>query len=444
MPAHRSAQPHPLCARYLASGAWLAALALGVGCEERKGPSTHDAGVTEPSPNASILPAPLASVADPPGVGKPEDAGHAMLDAGASDAAPPEPRSLREDQALTVESPHDTSGVTLVARFRWPDTPPVVRTPELNPEGVQRLRDAVAFDVVVDLAGGRMRWAFASRAFTVPAGAELHARDDLYGYALLWPNRTTYTVLSPGALRSTLSEQRADVVPLGRARVSPLADGSLLGLNTERVELSTPTGKLELEQARASNPQPLNGAWPSGMTLCHLLVELVGASPALSACRTDLVPLRALYSWPNGAHFVFEVSRFTRRTDLNPANLAMPPTGAEFRQSELPPPPPTALLSDSELAELRLRPGTRTDKPDPNAPKTGLLVANHSETLRYITLDGAPAARLPPGTEQLLAGLRAGKYQVLGRGFFGEEDPPARTVEVPARITLGDELEKSR
>jgi hypothetical protein len=377
-------------------------------------------------------------------VGKPEDAGHPIVDAGTSDAAPPEPRSLREDQALTVESPHDTSGVTLVARFRWSDTPPAVRTPELNPEGVQRLRDAVAFDVVVDLAGGRMRWAFASRAFTVPAGAELHARDDLYGHALLWPNRTTYTVLSPGALRSTLAEQRADVVPLGRARVSPLADGSLLGLNTERVELSTPTGKLELEQARASNPQPLNGGWPSGMTLCHLLVELVGASPALSACRTDLVPLRALYSWPNGAHFVFEVSRFTRRTDLNPISLAMPPSGAEFRQSELPPPPPTALLSDSELAELRLRPSARTDKPDPSAPKTGLLLANHTETLRYITLDGAPAARLPPGTEQLLAGLRAGKYQVTGRGFFGEEDPPARTVEVPARITLGDELEKSR
>ncbi|HWZ88621.1 MAG TPA: hypothetical protein VNW92_07220, partial [Polyangiaceae bacterium] len=363
---------------------------------------------------------------------------------GVSDAAPPEPRSLREDQALPTEIPHETGGLTLVARFRWPDAAPPVRTPELNADGVQRLQAAVGFDIVVDLAGGRMRFAFASRAFTVPPGAELHARDDLYGHALLWPNRTTYTVLSPGALRSTLSEQRSDVVPLVRARVSALPDGSLLGLNTERAELSTPTGKLELEQARTQNPQPTNNAWPSGATLCHLLVELVGALPALAVCRGDLVPLRAAYSWPNGGHFAFEVSRFTRRTDLNPSVLAMPPNGAEFRQSELPPPPPTALLSDSELTELRLRAAARTDKPDPSAPKAGLLTVNHGESLRYISVDGVPVARLPPGTDQLLLGLRAGKYQIAARDFFGAEDPAAKTIEVPARFSLGDEPEKGR
>jgi hypothetical protein len=414
-----------------------------LGCEEHKGPNTRDAGLTEPSPNASILPAPLASVADPT-LGKPEDAGHPLIDAGSSDAAPPEPHSLREDQALPAEFPRETSGATLVARFRWLDIAPPTRAPELNADGVQHMRDAVGFDVVIDLAGGRMRLAFASRAFTVPPGAELHARDDLYGYALLWPNRTTYTVLSPGALRSTLSEQRADVVPLVRARVSALEDGSLIGFNTERVELSTPTGKLELEQARAQIPQAPNSTWPSGATLCHLLVELVGASPALATCRADLVPLKALYSWPNGGHFAFEVSRLTRRSDLNPNLLAMPPTQAEFRQSELPPPPPTALLSDSELGELRLRPAARTERPDPSAPKSGLLALNHGESLRYICVDGAAAARLPPGSEQLLLGLRPGKYQIAARDFFGAEDPTTKTVEVPARFSLGDEPEKTR
>jgi hypothetical protein len=420
------------------------ALALGTGCEEHKNPSSRDAGLTEPSPNASILPAPLASGADPPGISKPQDAGKPVADAGTSDAAPPEPRSLREDQALPGEVPRESSGLTLVARFRWPDVPPPMRSPELNADGVQRLRDAVAFDLVIDLVGGRMRLAFASRAFTVPPGAELHARDDLYGQALLWPNRTTYTVLSPGALRSTLSEQRADVVPLVRAKVSPLPDGSLLGLATERAELSTPTGKLELEQARATNPQPANSAWPSGVSLCHLLVELVGASPALATCRADLVPLRAAYSWPGGGHFAFEVSRITRRSDLNPSLLAMPPAGAEFRQSELPPPPPTALLSDGELGELRLRPAARSERPDPGAPKAGLLATNHSESLRYISVDGVPAARLPPGSEQLLLGLRAGKYLIAARDFFGTEDQAAKTIELPARFSLGDEPEKNR
>ena len=430
--------------RIIASSlAGAALLALG-GCDEHKNNAGHDAGLTEPSPNASILPAPLASVADPTGVGKPEDAGRPPLDAGVSDAAPPEPRSLREDQALPGELPHEMNGVTLIGRFRWPDVPLAARTPELNPDSVQHVRDAVAFDVVIDLAGGRMRLAFASRAFTLPAGTELHARDDLYGHALLWPNRTTYTVIAPGALRSVLSESRADVVPLVRSRVTAPTESSLLGLDTERLELTTPNGKLELEQARSQNPPPASGGWPSGVTLCHLLLELVGASPASVVCRPDLLPLRAVYSWPNGGHFAFEVSRFTRRSDFNPSALAMPPASAEFRQSELPPPPPMTLLSDNELAELRIRPVPRTEKLDPSAPKSGLLAVNHGEGLRYICLDGAPAARLPPGAEQLLLGLRAGKYQVSARDFFGAEDPVTKSLELPARFALGDEPDKNR
>jgi hypothetical protein len=150
-----------------------------------------------------------------------------------------------------------------------------------------------------------------------------------------------------------------------------------------------------------------------------------------------------MYTWPNGEHFAFDVSRLLRRNDIDPTALAMPPAGAEFRQSELPPPPPTALLSDNELIEFRLRPAARTEKVDPSAPKTGLLVANHGESLRYISVDGAPVARLPPGAEQLLLGLRAGKYQVTARDFFGSEDAVTKSIEVPARFTLGDDTEKA-
>jgi hypothetical protein len=426
-----------------------AALLCCSACDDHKSNGQHDAGSSEPSPNASILPAPLASGLETAGTSKAEEAdaghrdlGHAILDAGA-DAAPPEPHALREDQALPGETPRESSGLTLTARFRWLNVAAPARAPELNADGVQRARDAAAFDVVIDLAGGRMRFAFASRTFTVPAGSELHARDDLYGHALLWPNRTSYTVFTPGALRSVLSEQRADVVPLVRAHVSGLPGGSLFALSTERAELSTPTGKLELEQARAANPLPANSAWPSGASLCHLLVELADASPTSSVCRADLVPVRAEYIWPNGEHFAFEVVRLTRRSDFDPSALAMPPAGAEFRQSELPPPPPNALLSDSELEEFRLRPAPRSERVDPNAPKTGLLLVNHSESLRYISIDGAPAARLPPGTEQLLLGLRPGKYQIAARDFFSSEEARLVTVEVPARFALGDEPEKA-
>ena len=434
-----------LCALALLSGTGL----LHAGCDDRKSSGPRDAGLTEPSPNASILPAPLASGIEAPGSTNANvedsdhrDAGHALPDAGA-EAAPPEPHALREDQVLSRETPHETSGFRLTARLRWPDAGPAQRMPEQNADGVQRARDAGTFDVMVDLAGGRMRFAIASRAFTLPVGSEFHARDDLYGLALLWPNRTTYTVLAPGALRSVLSQQRADIVPLVHAKVSPLQGGSMLALSTERLELSTPTGKLDLEQARSPNPLSSNAIWASGASLCRLLLELVGASATTTACRTDLLPLKAEYTWPNGEHFAFEVSRLLRRTDLDPSTLAMPPAGAEFRQSELPPAPPTALLSDNDLSELSVRPAARSERADPSAPKVGLLLVNHSESLRYFSVDGAPAARLPPGAEQLLLGLRAGKYQVTSRDFFSSDDTRVVTLEVPARLTLGDDLEKT-
>ena len=433
-----------LCALALAGGTGL----LHVGCDDRKNNSPRDAGLTEPSPNASILPAPLASGIEAPGAIKANaedsehrDAGHTLQDAGA-EAVLPEPHALREDQVLSRDSPHETSGFRLTARLRWPDAGPAPRMSEQNADGLQRARDAGTFDVMVDLAGGRMRFALASHAFTLPVGSEFHARDDLYGLALLWPNHTTYTVLAPGALRSVLSQQRADTVPLVHAKVSPLQGGSMLALNTERIELSTPTGKLDLEQARGPNPPSPNAIWESGASLCRLLLELVGAAATTTACRTDLLPLKAEYTWPNGEHFAFEVSRLVRRTDLDPSTLAMPPAGAEFRQSELPPPPPTALLSDSDLSELRVRPAARSERADPSAPKVGLLLVNHSESLRYFSVDGAPAARVPPNAEQLLFGLRAGKYQVTSRDFFSGDDTRLVTLEVPARLTLGEDPEK--
>src|SRR3954447_20042581 len=104
-------------------------LTLGVllsACDDHKQTGGKDAGPTEPSPNASILPAPLAS--EVPGGAKANgedsehrDAGHSQSDAG-QDAPPPEPHALREDQALPSETPHETSGFSLSARFRWLDT----------------------------------------------------------------------------------------------------------------------------------------------------------------------------------------------------------------------------------------------------------------------------------------------------------------------------------
>ena len=90
-----------------------------------------------------------------------------------------------------------------------------------------------------------------------------------------------------------------------------------------------------------------------------------------------------------------------------------------------------------------MRPAARTDKPEPSAPKSGLLLVNHSESLRYLSVDGAPAARLLPGTELLFSSLRAGKYQVSARDFFDGEDAVVKSVEVPGRFSLGEDAEKT-
>jgi hypothetical protein len=71
------------------------------------------------------------------------------------------------------------------------------------------------------------------------------------------------------------------------------------------------------------------------------------------------------------------------------------------------------------------------------------MVANHGESLRYVSIDGASAARLAPGAEQLFLGLRAGKYQVSVRDFFGSEDAVIKVLEVPARLVIGEDLDKN-
>ena len=132
----------------------------------------------------------------------------------------------------------------------------------------------------------------------------------------------------------------------------------------------------------------------------------------------------------------------TACSDLNPSAFS-PPLTAQFRQSELPAPSPGALLSDSELGELRLRPAQRSERPEVNAPKSGLLLVNHSESLRYVSVDGALAARLAPGAELLLSGLHVGKYQISARDFLSGEDALSKIVEVPARFVIGEDLEKA-
>jgi hypothetical protein len=419
-----------------ALGASLVALGGGAGCEPRHSDPPGVASASEPSPNASVLPTPL--VAGPTKAG-PRDGGHTPLD-GLSDAGTPEPpRPLREDEVLPVDSElRPAPGLALEARLRWLEAPPP-RSPEGNSDALAKARDRTAFDVTLELSSlGRLRLRLSSRSFPFPPGAELRGREDRYGYLMIWPGGEAYTPLPPGTLRAVFGERRVDVTPLSEPIVIVGGNGNLLGLPTQKQRLETSVGRLELEQTMA----PLAGN--AGALLCRLLIELLAIGPESAACRMDWVPLRAEYTWASGGRFELEVTKLAKRTELGVEGLAAPPNGTSLRQGELPGPPFVALVDERELVDFHSRALPPPAKPDPNAPKLGLVFQNRGDSPLYLLVDGVPVVWLRADAEWLVSGLKPGRYTVQARDFFGAETTPPRTIELPARFAVGDEAERPR
>jgi len=401
------------------------AFALG-GCESRAVPT--DAGPSEPSPNASILPAPLATGPDPTRVATdagPTDGG---LDA---EAAPPTP--AREDEAWPVDSDelHEAAGITLRARFRWPDVALPGRLPEANVDALERARAAATFELEVELAAaGRLRLALAASRFVLASGSEFRARTERYGHVLVWQDRSQYVVIQPGALRTVLNERRADVVPLAHVTGTPRGTAQSLGYPTEKLQFVTTLGKITLEQAHV----PAAGL--GGALLCRFLVELGGVHPDSPACSAELVPVRAEYAWSEGGAIVFETSTLERTIGLEVSSLRAPPETSEHRIGELPAPPSALLVERAQLRGFRLRPAAV--RPGKDAPKEGLLLVNGDDLLRYALVDGVPVARLEPHGSGLLLDLVGGTYSVAARTFLGDEHVAATTTPVPGRLVTGE------
>jgi hypothetical protein len=393
-------------------------------CESRS--VQADAGTIEPSPNASILPAPLASEREV--LSGRVDAG--IVDAG-SDAEAPPPELAREDQPLPADlaTHHELSGLELKARFRWPDLPGVGRLPEANTDVIERARAAATFDVEIQLLGaGRLNLRLDSRRFVLPEGTELRARADFFGHALVWPDGSIYSVIQPGALRTVLNERRADTVQLARAKLARPSTGRWLGFTTERGTLTTALGLLELEQAK------ITGAGAGGPLLCRLLVELAGVHPETPACGNELVPVRAEYTWIEGGRLNFEVMVQNRVTAFEPASLQAPPQSAEHRIGELPAQPSPLLLERAHLRNFRFKAVPTPESKD--APKDGLLVVNGDDLPRFLLVDGVPALRLLPRGSGVLLELLRGTYALSTRTFLGDELETLGQTPVPARLTV--------
>jgi hypothetical protein len=400
---------------------------VSLGCESR--PVAADAGPSEPSPNASILPAPLATGIEAPRAAS--DAG--PIDAGAGDAEaalPPQP--AREDEPLAADTElRETSGATLKGRFRWPDVTLPGRLPEANADALDRARAAATFELeVAAAAAGRLRITLVSPRFVLPAGSELRARTGSYGHVLVWPDGGRYVVVQPGAMRTLLNERRADVVPLTRAAGTPRGNSQYLGLASERLSLVTPLGRLELEQAHAT------GAGAGAELFCRFLLELAGVHPESSACRPELLPVRAEYSWAEGGRLVFDATALERSVALEPGSLEVPPRGAEHRIGEVPIPASALLAERSQLRAIRIRPATV--RPSKEAPREGLLLVSSDHLLRYALIDGWPVARLEAQGAGLSLDLVAGTYSLAARTFLGDDVSAPVVAIVPGRVVLGE------
>ncbi len=409
----------------------LFALALCACREDVPEPSTS--GATEPSPNASILPQPLASAElrnrDAGRGGLPADsAGRLMF----PEASTPPPEPVREDRALPRDTltTKDSVGVTLEARFAWADVPGPAGVPEVNADSLQKARDTTALAVTIDLgSAGRMRVALSSVAFPLPKNTEIRASNQYFGHVLVWPDGRTYRVLLPGSLRALLSERRVDVAPLALGKPKLLGKSQFLGLETERMELKGPLGTIVLEQAT----QPIAGA--SGALLCRMLLELVAIDPHATLCDAERTPLKAEFRWPERGRLSFDVMSLTRRADLPIGQLFFPPAGAEFKPGELPPQASGVLLTQAELLTFRTRAAAGPTSAD--APGEGIAAVNRSDVLRYVLLDGVPIAWVKPRSEQYVIGPQPGRYAVSWRDFLGTEIDPAKTLQLPARVVYG-------
>jgi len=294
--------------------------------------------------------------------------------------------------------------------------------------------------MTIDIASvGRMRVTFESRALPLAQGSEIRARTDLYGHLLVWPNESRYRTLPPGAVRTLLGERRVDAIPLVRARTSAKVDGPRrIGLATKRWDLDTRTGKVSLEQARIA------GAGEGGALLCRFLSEIVAIDPSAAPCSPDDVPVRAQYAWPEGGGVVFEVTSVAERVEFAGVQLLVPPSGGEFTPESLPlNAGATSLLTKEELASFRLRP---IDAPGPRAqtaPAEGLALVNGTDTGRFAFVDGVPVAWVAANHDQLLSGLPRGRYTVQWRTFLGDTADAPFTVDLPARVAVSGELDRS-
>jgi hypothetical protein len=423
----------------------MVAAALACSCTPKAQPVEQTEDAANRSPNATIVPAPLASATPtgetsshaPKPLAVPADSRGRPLFA---DGGAPVPQPLQPGQALSADSlpGREAQGVTLAAEWVWTNVPAAPHTAETSMPGIEAARKLTRRLWTIDITEyGRMRAMFDSVAFTLPRYSELRARYDRYGHVLVWPSGDSYRVIPAGALRALLDERRVDVTPLMPERAkSGQSAGPRFGFPTTRMVLTTASGKLQIDQAHVVN------VGLGGPLLCRLLVELVATEPGAATCAQNMIPVHAEYTWPEGGTLQFDVLTLNMRNDFPTGPLSVPPSGASFTASGLPPNASGIFLTRDQIAAFRTKaidsPHPRTDPEARGAPGEGFVAVNSTDALRFVLIDGVPVGWVPPHEQQYVIGTARGRYLVQWRSLLGSFVGPAAIMEFPAMLRHGD------
>lgn len=426
--------------RSLGISAWLLLLVgASASCTTEPPPPLPVPSTEAPSPNASILPAPLVTA-------RRFDAGtdaslapflsapfpRLPLPSASTSASLPPPRPLREDAPVDpdpVLARDLVPAIALAARFVWPTSSPLA-SPDCDPQVMAQLAERTERRVLATLSpAGRLRLVVASSTFAVASGVEIRARADRFGHVVVWPDQRSYRVLQPGTLRAFLNEGRADVLALGQATISNPKAGSAFGHQTTTLVLGTDLGRLTLTQAYIA------GSAAGGLMLCRFLIELASGEPQSPACAPELVPLRADYVWTDGGRVSFEVTSLQRLTELDVELIRTPPRAPHFKADLLPLAESRTLLGASDLRALHKRDAPPGKDAGPSTP--GLHLTNHADVPSFALLDGIPVAYLAPHHTLTLASLRPGSYAIRWIDFLGSAPAAGGQVGVPGEARHG-------
>jgi hypothetical protein len=351
------------------------------------------------------------------------------------DAGPP-PVPMRGDVPLPVDSVgKEIVEYTLQAAVRVIDPPAAFKGPEVSAAAIEAARRKTEPRVAIDLSPGHARVVLSSHGFVLPEDTELRARVDRYGFIVVLPGESSYRIAAPGSLRALLGERRIDVAPLSPADVIARGEGPRrLGYRTRKVDVVNRAASATFEIVRVPD------VGEGGALACRLLLDLMSAPPSTPVCGVDEVPLHVEVRWTTRGGLIFDAFGLARRLETSPQLLAAPPANLAFTLPSIPGIGAELLITPAELAAFRTGPSDVAPAPGAahkNDPQNGLVIANATDQLRMLWIDGTPVAWIAPGAREALPTLLRGRYGVQWRTFWGDAIEPAQTITVPGTTEVG-------